>query len=541
MAVEFYIDNWLTAAGAVGLLKIAKSSNKANSIKIDGRKVEVDDNFWKNLPEYYANQLLEVGFDVVKKHLEDYVNAMKKGKNTQLKNPYNQIVLTQLSPFYTGNSIFTNQSYKYIKEVESRAKIYLGPYLHKKDLQNLLENPSEWQSYEDNLKKWIKEAILEAFKKLENYTEPQDAPTCFFCKERKAYLKDKKYNTFDAVNFSPLSASPDYVENFFYNGKNTMYLCKECEKLIYCAAFGFTKTDGLKRYLFVYLPENLEVCESINDIVMKKRSITKDILKAGIVAVSKSLESQKARWALENIYVVEILPVGDAKSNIYSFSIPPRLAKVIRKRIDNYPNGFNRIFDIFLDYIYRGRSLYDLLSYIMLGFLKSENFKELEPKTKEGRLIKLGMSLKESGTNRGFLFFIKFQEDLNMEQVKENGNLNTAQNKEKQINWAYSEGKRLREHLIESDGDKADKKIEVLSYRLLDSIRRRDIDSFFQNLMRVYLNVRKPVPSVFINTLKDISFEHIGYAFLIGINTNTTQDNNEENDKSSVEDRGGDE
>ena len=89
----------------------------------------------------------------------------------------------------------------------------------------------------------------------------------------------------------------------------------------------------------------------------------------------------------------------------------------------------------------------------------------------------------------------------------------------KQINWAYSEGLALKEIYEQSMGkEKASRKVEGISYRLLDAVRRRDTDAFQQNLIRAYLEAEREIPYIFVEALKDGNFNRIAYAFLIGLN-----------------------
>ncbi len=90
---------------------------------------------------------------------------------------------------------------------------------------------------------------------------------------------------------------------------------------------------------------------------------------------------------------------------------------------------------------------------------------------------------------------------------------------ERQIYQAYEEGRKLKRKLFENHGDdRAKKRAETLSYRILEAIRRRDIDALQQNLIRAYLELEQEIPPVFRDTLLEKSFNRVAYAFLIGLN-----------------------
>ncbi len=493
MAVKFYIDNWLMAVSALGFARVLEHAEVDPLQFFKGRVLEVPEVLWEKISHYYANYLLK-DFDMLVKPSYEKLSLKKEVKWSDIKNPYNQVVLTRLKDFY-NNSLLINFSKGYIKGVAEKNEETIRSYSQDlKEAINILL--SRWDDYRRTMSAHISSAIGETFGEIRGATIPEGSPTCFFCRERPSY------RTFDAVNFTPLSASPDNLPNFFYNGRNTMYLCKECEILFYFACFGFTRTGG--RYLFVYIPENIERMFSVNNALEKRRWISSDIIRESLVEVAKAVEEQRAEWTLKNIYVVEVQPVGDAKSNIHTFSLRPELAKALKDRIDKYPRSLEPLFDIFLSYAYQGKSLYEMLYRILSGYFFKDRYKNINTGTDEGRLVSFG----SKGLWVSLLFFIKFQEVLNMQA-----------NKDREIKRAFFEGKKLAEAYTGSMGeDRAKKKIETLSYRLLEAVRRKDMDHFSQNVIRAYLEVEKPVPQVFLNALREGGLERIAYAFLIGLN-----------------------
>ncbi|MEJ7555586.1 MAG: type I-B CRISPR-associated protein Cas8b1/Cst1 [Aquificaceae bacterium] len=493
MAIRFRIDNWLMASSAVGFAKVLRHAGIDPLPYFRERLLEVPQDLWERLPELYAEYVLR-DFDQVVMRSYDQVLKKKDAEWEHVKNPYDLVVRSKLGGFY-NNSPLLNSSKSYIRRVAEANKSLIQTYGSepKEALKKLLQ---DWENYKVNISKHIKDAIKEAFQSILSVETSDNSPVCFFCRERHSY------RTFDAVNFTPLSASPDTFQNLFYNGVNTIFLCKECEVLLYFARFGFADIKG--RYLFVYLPDDASSMISVNNVLEERKWLSADIIKESLVVVVKSVEKNKAVWALRNIYVVEIQPVGDAQSNIYVFSLSPRQAQALRDYIDKYPKNLNLIFDIFLKYVYYGKSLYHMLYKIVSGYLFTDSYKNIKLSNDDARLVKYG----SNGLWGSLLYLIKFQEVLNMQA-----------NKEKEINWAFMEGKKLAQSYKENLGeDRAKKKIESLSYRLLEAVRRRDIDHFSQNLIRAYLEVEKPIPPVFLSAIKEEGLERIAYAFLIGLN-----------------------
>ena len=471
MVVKFYTFNWLTASAGVGLIKALKEYGLNWQDYVKGNVIEFPEGIAEKLGDIYANYLV---YDLSEKILDS-------------KNILNSIILRKIEDFYE-NSILTNPS-----TLSSWKK----------------KNQEEFRNLTlEKAKELVRKFINDKFSELLSY--PLTEKKCFFCNERYAYEKNRKPKTFGAENFTPLSASSETAENFFYNGRNTIYLCAHCEIFLFFSAFGFTKTPR-KTYLFVYVPDLTESYR-LNDKLQIEKNISADWLKESVLEVVKDLEKEKAEWLYQNIYVVEIEKADKNKANVYSFSIPLRITRAIKLFIDKYPPLLNDIFPDFLDYIYSEKNLYELLFKILVGYFFAES--KYSGKVND-KVINFGKNLaKNKGKERkpldeSILYLSKFQEVLNM---------NEKEKVEKQIDWAYSEGLRVKERLEKKYNEKAKKKIEGISYKILDAIRRRDIDAFQQNLIRAYLEVEREIPYVFVEALKEENFNRVAYAFLVGLN-----------------------
>ena len=479
MGVRFYSDSWLTASAGVGLLRALESAGYRWEDFVEGNTIELDEKVFEELPEIYSQYLLR---DLSLERFKELLENRKEKFNL-----YNTVVYEKINDFFS-NSPLTNPS---------------GTKKVGKAFNALLEREEDIQQLFPEGKRLISEFIKEKFSEIFGY--PESEKICYFCRERHADKKKGKVKVFDLTNFTPLAASLETVENFFWEGKSNMYLCPECEIFLYFSAFGFHRTPA-RTYLFVYLPD-LESTKRMNDLLRTETDL-RSFMNRTIVEASKIIAGRKADWILRNIYIVEIEKVGDAQSNIYTLSITPRLAEAIKENIDRYPPAFNNLFEVFLEYVYSGRSLYEFIYKILSGFYYKQRYKRLT-KGRDAQLIKAGMSFK-SYLPYSLTYFIKFQEVLNMEDKEKVS---------KQVNWAYREGLTLKNTYEQSMGkEKASRKIEGISYRLLDAIRRRDTDAFQQNLIRAYLEAEREIPYVFVEALKDGSFNRIAYAFLIGLN-----------------------
>lgn len=460
--VRFYAGNWLMASACVGALKVLENAGEDIGKFVKEKSLTLPKELWQRLPDLYAEYLLKDAEHTLRASYE-------KEKDKSKFNPYNVIILRSLGDFYK-NSPFTNPALSYITKLK-------GVFI-----ENI-----------DQVKNQVKSSFIEGYEYFLSKVVGT-SQTCFFCHERQAK------NYVDATTFTPLFASLETVRNFIWD---PIPICKECEFLLYFASAGFYRSAG--KYLFVYIPDDLLETYRMNLVLSTKEEIEQEKLGKvwSVVRYVLDLEKQKSSWILQNIYFVEIEMVRDATAKIYSFHISPNLAKAIRELIDHYPKNLQDIFSEFLFYIYTRRSLYEFLFLLLSGFFRKESYENLKDNTIDARIIRAGRKMRYLSSN--LLFFINFQEVLNMNEQKD------------YINWAFWAGRALKR--LYNENERTQKKLEPLTYRLLEAVRRKDKEYFIHNLIRAYLEVEKEIPYFFKEALDDKNFSMIAYAFLIGLNS----------------------
>jgi CRISPR-associated CXXC_CXXC protein Cst1 len=293
----------------------------------------------------------------------------------------------------------------------------------------------------------------------------------------------------------------------------------------------FLCLSGSQKQIFIYIPQNLEETYRINTI----KELEEDVMFEKANKGNKSFyswmnklvkdEIQKTKWMLESIYFVELeAPSGSNDVRIYSFHISDRIAQAIRTEIKNYPKELYSVFSEFMFYIYTGKSLYDFLLYLLSGFFSKKSYENLKDNTVDARIVKAGKDMKKNVKyiSQNLLFFINFQEVLNMNEQRD------------YIKQAFWAGRELKSSYIKSEGNQ--KKLEELTYKLLEAIRRKDQGYFSQNLIKAYLRVEKEIPYFFVEVLKDKNFSMIAYAFLMGLNSELERKDKEEQANDEGED-----
>ena len=563
----FKQTDWLVSACLVGLLKVLKEFEYPIEEYAEGKTVKIPKEVWEELPKLYAEyiwkisggksssifgllktfynnsrlaqifqkdvkQTLEkiVGLDTKKEEIKRYISTL--GDKNQFQNLKKEIF--EFDPKFVDENFITfavsNEVLNLLNKLEE--KLSKAQQKEKKELLNQIrENELKKELNEKGKvanRKIILEAIKKELRKVLKHQCDTDAPICRFCFTRHAYRKEEGIKALEETNFSPLFASSKTLENFFYDGKNALFLCPYCEFLLYFAGFSFNKTPN-GSYIFVYIPYDVLTTLELNEILQTKNFLTKEFIKESLTEIAKKLEETKSEWLLSNIFFVEIEPVSQNTANIYTFHIPLKVAEVIKHTNlpKKFPKDLNPIFDIFLDYTFSGRSLYHLLLLLISYYF--QKVEKVKGNSFAERIIKTAKFIKSELESLpfGLTFLIPFEELL-----KEG--LNMEETIKKQINWAFAEGKKVRATLKELYPERFEKKIETASFRILEAIRRRDIDAFAQNLIRLYLDIEKPIPKLFVDALDEKQFNRIAYAFLIGLN-NEKEPKGEQNNEQPAE------
>jgi CRISPR-associated protein Cas5t len=509
--VMFYPNNWLMASACVGMLKVLEWKYKNFSKFVEGKKVKIDKEIWDEIPYLYAEYLCELNkerfINTLDELIKDAGNENNENKAQEIgAEIYKVLINTNISnALYRNGRLTQNFKSEYKREIGNKFLEVL------KNLNKPIEKLTDQEK--DFIFKEIKECVKQKFAKaleeeiIETSIDGIEL-TCSFCNHRKAtkFVEER--------NFTPLFASFETMKNFFWDN---IPICKECAISLFFSSISFV-SSGAQKQIFIYIPQNLEETYRINTI----KELEEDVMSEKASKGNKSLyswmnklvkyEIQKTEWMLESIYLVELeAPSNSNDVRIYSFHISDRIAQAIRTEIKSYPKELSRIFSEFMFYIYTGKSLYDFLLYLLSGFLRKKSYENLKDNTVDARIVNAGKNMKIS---ESLLFFINFQEVLNMNEQRD------------YIKQAFRAGRELKSYYIKSEGNQ--KKLEELTYKLLEAIRRKDQGYFSQNLIKAYLRVGKEIPYFFVEVLKDKNFSMIAYAFLMGLNSELERKDKEE-------------
>lgn len=129
-------------------------------------------------------------------------------------------------------------------------------------------------------------------------------------------------------------------------------------------------------------------------------------------------------------------------------------------------------------------------------------------------------------------------------QVRTEGGSKMDESTLKQVNFVRYMGEQLREQFVTEMGgaENAHNRLRGYAYYLLNALKGRDVHRFLDTVVRMYVGIGKPMPSVFAKGLADEQlFLRLGYAYIIGLKGETKNDQSSkvENSNSADHAQGG--
>jgi CRISPR-associated protein Cas8b1/Cst1 subtype I-B len=159
----------------------------------------------------------------------------------------------------------------------------------------------------------------------------QNAIPCRFCGRPSVILDErwKKDSVFNEGMFSISGVSVEYFANFFYNLIPDIFICDLCELILLCAWTGFNQIPRQLRsgdqdtgYLFVNLPSLpllFEQNNRVNTAYQRTLLPLKDTIYEDIMADLFSENRQRGRWVLQNILFIEIRTAGRKPGTAFKY------------------------------------------------------------------------------------------------------------------------------------------------------------------------------------------------------------------------------
>ena len=539
--IKIYMEDWLYNSGLVGFYNILKYAED---------EVIIDDNYM----EFEIGQLRDFEKKYFNYFIDKYEKILSINKITSFEEFISHYEENNFEEFDEKSLSILNNYISDIAKKQTKSNSYKSAY-------ELINSPVDILSLEKRLKKVnlkkkqdIKDVLPEIkdtfhlIKQIIQYMKQEEANkyigaknamytiikngwngVCFLnpqTKEKDMYIDYRKYFVEPVIEYSNMDKSKfkyscfscdremkDFQNDLsFLNStgfdvsrksshvwdfQNDVAVCPICKLVYSCVPAGIS-------YLYdkgIYVNDNSSMQNAIDinkkiyiEIFNQNKDDRKLTYKALVESINKEY-NDKVKYELADIQLVRY------EDERYKFNILSRKSlQIIRDSKDDLNklincgfkeiNTYFNIYELVIDRLLNNQNMFTLIQ-------KMLHYKLSQPRT--------------SYYNTSHILRIL---RINTRFLKEVGHMKRLDNKDI-VKLGNVSGYYLRERYR---GKGAVDKLGGISYRLLNSLKTNNTDSFMDTLLNCYLYVKAPVPEVFLDALRsDEDFKTIGYAFVAGL------------------------
>ena len=341
---------------------------------------------------------------------------------------------------------------------------------------------------------------------LHEYIEDDKAKYKYNCFSCDLKIKDLK-NDFSFLNETgfDVNRKSSHVWNFI----NDIAICNICKLVYSCIPAGFAYAYGQG----IFVNNNTSVTylmktnNSIkNEILGKDGSDRRALTCRALIHALNSQWEKSAKYEFADIQVVryemerykfnmlskDTLKVVDASKELLG-----KLSNASYKEDSEYVSVYESVVDRLLN----NQNLFTLIHKAVLYRITSPNDTYYNT-AQLAALMKINVNFMKG---MGY-----------MEKIKDT-----------MVDDARKQGYWLKEGYA-AKGSK--EKMNGISYRLLNALKTSNENMFMDTVLNCYLYVKKPVPQILMNCLRDEdAFKTVGYAFVAGLNPNPQKSDEEKN------------
>lgn len=447
------------------LISLKNHSLLVTSIENDLKNIKIGAN--KNITKQELSNLI---FEVIKSNLDEIKKDNINSFFPENKNSNIQDLISEIQDAIKVIDLY----YKNLLELDVKDYLSLNTNFMEGNFTKNLSIDKFKLSYED---------------KVINFSNKTNNLLCSNCS-----INNSKSNLNFSTSISTFLAISNDAQNFLWNFDTRIPLCEICELIYFCYFASFTDI-GNKKFYFVNQDSSIKEIYSSN---MKLKQILNRNLKENILLEFFSelileKEKRKSIYSIQNISFIEIDLFKDILPKIHSFNISKEKANFFVDNQENFKKIEKNILIETIELILKNQFNYNYLYKLTKIYIKTKEFK-------------LNFNFKQLQELNLLIFNFIEKVILRKEKLSmENSDLWKAHNK----------GLRFSEMLRTSN---AENKLVSLSYKLLNSLRVGDINSFLDIIMRIHISYNQEVPSIFTKAITSKeNFYPIGYSFVIGL------------------------
>lgn len=540
--IRFYLDDWLFNSGIIGFYNILKKSE--DTVTVGENYLEFSIEVLYNFEEKYFNYFISTyernltWYKIVS--FEDRINSYEQNKFEEFDDKslesVNKYISDIAKKFIKSNSYVAAFELLGIKDEMLSLEKQLIPLKLKKgqtltdiipDIKNTFDilrkiidylkkeevkryvaaknviysiikngwngicflNPQtkEKDMYKDYREYFVKPAI-EYF----NADKSKYKYDCFVCGEE---IKDMKNDLsfLNAIGFD-VNRKLSHVWNF----NNDVAVCPLCKLIYSCvpAGFSYAIDSGIYVNDNFSMQNAIDVNNKIKREVLETTDANRSLTYRALVESMKDQFNTSTKYELADVQVVRYV------NEKYRFNIMTRnvlkLVYECREELNNLIssgykeiNTYFNIYDMVLDSLFNSQNLYLLMHKMLLYKLTNSS---------------------------NCYFYGKHVNNVIEINYKFMGRLEYMENTKNDIVTTSNRcGYYLRDAYKQKDPNTS--KLSGISYRLLNALKVNDKDMFMDTVLNCYLYVKRSVPPILLEVLKDEEdvFKTVGYAFISGL------------------------
>ncbi len=464
-----------------------------NNIKsIDEDKLDVINKYIENTKTYLTSASYRAAYEIVndKNDLLAMQRNLKRitiTKNLSILDKYDEIQIHL-------NTILSIIDYLKTEEIKKMilAKNIIYTIINNfwQDVSFLNSQRSKYNPFLEYKNHFLKDIFPYVSSDIASYNY-----SCFTCSNK---IKNKsRPNSYNLTWISATGVDTARKTNHFWNYNNDVHICPICNLVYSCIPAGFNVIYG--KGIFINENADIKRLKSINQAALTRTTSIEELEQERYYSIIEYLEQAStdiAELELDNIQIVKL----DTANNMrpYTFNILSRdLIKIIwlnRKRLDKLVNQNIKTGE---------KSYINLHPEVMRRLYNNQNLFDL--------LHKIGVLIVANGVQRHY----QMELIIKINNIFLGGIMKSKSLTDKQIGFIKVIGTQLQEEYKKLN---AENKIPSISHKLLNSLKTKNISRFMDTILNTYMYAGKPVPSIFLEGLKDEDvFQTIGYAFLLGL------------------------
>lgn len=324
--------------------------------------------------------------------------------------------------------------------------------------------------------------------------------SCTVC-NRSLNSRDK---TYDLTWIIATGVDGSRKSSHYWNYNNDTVICPICNLVYSCIPAGFTFING--KGFFINNNNDLIELYKVNKFQIDKDTKIEELEELSYYNVLDNMDINNIANMDKEIQNIQIVKYDSANQiRPYTFNI---LSKSLLNIIYSNKNNLKKLLGVSIKV--NDNYWINVYQEVLKRLYNNENQFDLI-----GELF--GYKV-----NPGILYLIL---TINTDFIGGKMELENKKDFKKKVDLSRYFGLQLREAYISKGNEK---KIESISYRLLNAIKTKNFARFADILINSYMYVEKEIPSIFIDTLKDeVMLQSYGYGFLLGLQGSNVKNDNE--------------